>query len=119
MATPTHRTKDKAKMDSIMTTSPSRKQRRILERQIKISGSGATSIRALGITLLTVTQSMSLVAEVKASELDAGSDSEPKPERGRWIIDAEPVPQLLPPSSSLVNQTSQKKESASSIHKCG
>jgi hypothetical protein len=30
------------------------------------------------------------VAEVKASELDAGSDSKPKPKRGRWIIDAEP-----------------------------
>jgi hypothetical protein len=27
------------------------------------------------------------------------------------------VPPLLPPSSSLINQTSQKKESASSIHK--
>jgi hypothetical protein len=32
----------------------------------------------------------SLVAEVKASESDAGSDSEPEPERGRRIIDAEP-----------------------------
>jgi hypothetical protein len=32
----------------------------------------------------------SLVAEVKASESDAGSDSESEPERGRWIIDAEP-----------------------------
>jgi hypothetical protein len=30
------------------------------------------------------------VAEVKASESDAGSDSEPEPERGRWIIDVEP-----------------------------
>jgi hypothetical protein len=27
---------------------------------------------------------------VKASESDAGSDSELEPERGRWIIDAEP-----------------------------
>jgi hypothetical protein len=32
----------------------------------------------------------SLVAEVKASESDAGSDSESEPERGRQIIDAEP-----------------------------
>jgi hypothetical protein len=32
----------------------------------------------------------SLVAEVKASESDVGSDSEPEPERGRQIIDAEP-----------------------------
>jgi hypothetical protein len=30
------------------------------------------------------------VAEVKASELDADSDSELEPERGIWIIDPEP-----------------------------
>jgi hypothetical protein len=54
---PTHRTKDRENMDSIRTTSPSRKQRRTLERQRKIPGSGATSIRALGITLLTAAQS--------------------------------------------------------------
>jgi hypothetical protein len=30
------------------------------------------------------------VAEVKASESDAGSDSESEPKRGRWIIDVEP-----------------------------
>jgi hypothetical protein len=30
------------------------------------------------------------VAEVKASESDVDFDSEPKPERGRQIIDAEP-----------------------------
>jgi hypothetical protein len=30
------------------------------------------------------------VAEVKASESDASSDSEPEPKRGRWIIDVEP-----------------------------
>ena len=56
-AAPTHRTKDRAKMDSIKTTSTSRKQRRTPERQRKIPGSGATSIRALGITLLTAAQS--------------------------------------------------------------
>jgi hypothetical protein len=32
----------------------------------------------------------SLVAEVKASESDTGSDSKPKIENGRWIIDVEP-----------------------------
>jgi hypothetical protein len=32
----------------------------------------------------------SLVAEVKASKSNAGSDSEPEPERGRRIIEAEP-----------------------------
>jgi hypothetical protein len=30
------------------------------------------------------------VANVKASESDVGSDFESEPERGRWIIDAEP-----------------------------
>jgi hypothetical protein len=30
------------------------------------------------------------VAEVKASESDADSDSKTEPERGRWIIDVEP-----------------------------
>jgi hypothetical protein len=54
---PIHRTKDRAKMDSIKTTSTRHKQRRTPERQIKISGSGATSIRDLGITLLTAAQS--------------------------------------------------------------
>jgi hypothetical protein len=56
-ATLTHRTKDRAKMDNIKTTSTSCKQRRTPERQRKIPGSGATSIRALGITLLTVAKS--------------------------------------------------------------
>jgi hypothetical protein len=54
---PTHRTMDRAKMDSLVKTNPSRKQRRTSERQRKISGSGATSIRAPGITLLIVAQS--------------------------------------------------------------
>jgi hypothetical protein len=89
-AAPTHRTKDRENMDNIRTTSPSRKKRRTLERQRKILGSGVTSIRALGITLLIIYSKKSLVAEVKASESDAGSDSESKPERGRQIIDAEP-----------------------------
>jgi hypothetical protein len=89
-AAPTHRTKDRENMDSIKTTSPSHKQIRTPERQRKIPGSGATSIRALGITLLTVAQRSHFVAEVKASESDAGSDSESEPERGRQIIDVEP-----------------------------
>jgi hypothetical protein len=55
-ATPTHREKDKVKMESIRTTIPRHKQRRTLERQRKILGSGATSIRALGITLLNPAQ---------------------------------------------------------------
>jgi hypothetical protein len=87
---PNPQKKDRANMDSIKTTSPSCKQRRTLERQRKIPGSGATSIRALGITLLTASQSSRWWPEVKAYESDAGSDSEPELERGRQIIDAEP-----------------------------
>ena len=55
-AAPTHRKKDRENMDSIRTTSPRRKQRRTSKRQRKIPGSGVTSIRALGITLLTAAQ---------------------------------------------------------------
>jgi hypothetical protein len=55
--TPTNRTKEKENMDSIRTTSAFRKQRRTPERQRKIPGSGATSIRGLGITLLIDAQS--------------------------------------------------------------
>jgi hypothetical protein len=57
---PTHRTKDRENMDSIRTTNPRHKQRRKLERQIKILRSGVTSIRSLGITLLTVAQRIRL-----------------------------------------------------------
>jgi hypothetical protein len=56
-ATPTHRIKDIAKMDNIRIMSPRHKKIRTPKRQRKISGSGGTYIRALGITLLTATQS--------------------------------------------------------------
>jgi hypothetical protein len=56
-ATPTYKTKDKEKMESIRKTRPSRKKIRTPERQRKIPRSGATSIRALDITLLIVAQS--------------------------------------------------------------
>jgi hypothetical protein len=39
-----------------------------------------------------------MVAEVKSSELDVGSDFESKPERGRRIIDPEPSTTKLQPS---------------------
>jgi hypothetical protein len=55
---PTHKTKGKAKMENLMTTSLSRKQRRIMKIQRNTLGSGATSIRAPGITLLISAQSI-------------------------------------------------------------
>ena len=54
---PTHRKKDREKMYSIRTTSPSHKQRRTMGRRRKISGNGATSIRDPSITLLVFSQS--------------------------------------------------------------
>jgi hypothetical protein len=56
MANPTHRINHRSKMDSINTTNPSHKKRSTPERQRNIPRSGETSIRSLGITLLTVTQ---------------------------------------------------------------
>ena len=52
----THIKKNKANMESIKKTSPSHKKIRTPEIQRKMTGSGATSIRALGITLLTIAQ---------------------------------------------------------------
>jgi hypothetical protein len=54
---PNPQNKGQNKDGQYQDNSPSRKQRRTLERQRKILGSGATSIRALGITLLTAAQS--------------------------------------------------------------
>jgi hypothetical protein len=52
----THGAKDKAKMGNLMKTIPIHKQRRTMVRRTKIPGSGVTSIRAPGITLLIVAQ---------------------------------------------------------------
>jgi hypothetical protein len=76
-------------MDSIRTTSPSHKQRRTPERQRKISGSGDFH-KSPWHNTVDCRSKKSLVAEVKASESDVGSDSEPELERGRQIIDVEP-----------------------------
>jgi hypothetical protein len=55
---PTCRKKERAKTDRLRTTSPGHKKRRTLERQIKILGSGATSMRSPSIALLIVAQSI-------------------------------------------------------------
>jgi hypothetical protein len=54
---PTCRRKDKEKMGNLMTTNIRQNQRRTMERQRKIPGSGVNSIRAPDITLLISTQS--------------------------------------------------------------
>jgi hypothetical protein len=55
-AAPTCKTKDREKMNHFRTTSLVHKKTRAPERQRKISGSGATSIRSFGITLLISVQ---------------------------------------------------------------
>jgi hypothetical protein len=57
MESPTHRMKERENTDSLMKTSLGHKKIRTLERQRNISGSGVTSIRAPGITLLIFTPS--------------------------------------------------------------
>jgi hypothetical protein len=56
MVAPTRRTKDRAKIDHLKTTSLGCKQSRTPKRQRKIPRSGGTSIRAPGITLLIPAQ---------------------------------------------------------------
>jgi hypothetical protein len=86
---PTHRTKDRERMDPLRKPiSPSHKQRRVMRRQRKTLGSGVNSIKFPNITLMNVAQK-SLVVEMKASELEAGSDSKSDPDKGKQIIDAE------------------------------
>jgi hypothetical protein len=55
-AAPTHRKKDREKMNNLKKTSLGCKQRRTPERQRKIPGSGVTSIRSHDITLLISTR---------------------------------------------------------------
>jgi hypothetical protein len=53
----THKTRDRENTDNLKENSQGRKQRMTPERQRKIPGSGVTSIRAPGITLLIIAQS--------------------------------------------------------------
>ena len=101
---PTHRTNHRENMDSFRTTSLSHKQRRTPKRQRNIPGSGATSIRALGITLLTAAQRspwwpkskpLNQMQILTLSQNQKGEDES---------LTQNLVPPLLPPSSSLVNQ---------------
>jgi hypothetical protein len=61
----------------------------------------------------------SMVAEVKASESDAVLTLSQNQKGGDGSLTQNPVLPLLPPSSSPVNQTSQRKASTFFIHRCG
>jgi hypothetical protein len=54
--TPTHITKDRARMDPLKTTSPSHKKIRVMIRRRKTLGSGVNSIKSPGITPMNVAQ---------------------------------------------------------------
>jgi hypothetical protein len=86
---PTHRKKDREKMDSINTTSPSRKKIRTLERQRNI-GKWCGFHKSPWHNTADCHSKQSLVAKVKVSKSDVGSDSEKELEMGIWIIDIEP-----------------------------
>jgi hypothetical protein len=69
--TPTHRTKERERMDNIRKTNPNHKQRRTMGRQRKTLGNGVNSIRSPGITMLNAAQSSHWWSEMKASESNA------------------------------------------------
>ena len=106
-------------MGNLRTTSLSHKQTRTMERWRKTLGSGATSIRASGITLLISAQSshwwMIWKPQSKIYILNLIQNQK----RGDGSLMWNPVPPFLPPRSSLVNLMSQRKESVSFIHRCG
>jgi hypothetical protein len=60
-----------------------------------------------------------MVVEVKAFESDIGSDSESEPERGRQIIDTEPIATIATTNLHPGERMSQMKVSAFFIHRCG
>ena len=65
----------------------------------------------------------SLVAEIKASELDAYTDTKSKPEkgndRGKNIIDAEPNAIIASTKIQKKNQNIQRRRSICSTPRCG
>jgi hypothetical protein len=50
MAAPTHKKREREKMATLRTTSPSRNTRRVMRSQIRIEESGVNTIKSLGTT---------------------------------------------------------------------
>jgi hypothetical protein len=99
---PTHRTKDRGKMGSIKKTSSGCKKIRMPKRKRKISRSSVTSIRSLGITILNAIQSSHWWPNLKPMNqmrvLNLSQNYNWEDRSLTW----NPIPSLLPPSSSLV-----------------
>jgi hypothetical protein len=116
---PTHRTKDREKMDCLRTKSLGHKKRKTLERQKRILGSGVTSIRAPSIKISISTQRGSQWLRSKPLSQMWVLNLSQNQKGGDKSLMKNPLLPLLPPSSILVNQMSERKESAVFIHKCG
>jgi hypothetical protein len=76
-------------MDPLRTTIPSHKQRKVMRRQRKTLGSGVNSISPWHNTDECHSK-QSLVAELKASKLEACSNSKLVLDKGKQIINVEP-----------------------------
>jgi hypothetical protein len=86
----TPRPKDRARMANPRITIPSHQQRRVMGSRRRTLENGVSSTKSLGTILMNVTPNKSLLAEMKSPGSDVDSDSDSEPEKGRWIIDAEP-----------------------------
>jgi hypothetical protein len=89
-ATPTHIARDREKMATLRTTSPSHNTRREIRRRRRTQENGVNTIKALGTTLKNVAPSSHSWSELKDSKSETDSGSESNPEGGKHIIDVEP-----------------------------
>jgi hypothetical protein len=87
MVVPNQKTRDREKMATLRTTSPSHNTRRVM-RSRRTKENGVNTIKSLGTT--TSFSKKSLVVELKAFESEEDYDYESNTEGGKWIIDVEP-----------------------------